>query len=52
MPGSTVLPSLNAPRVVAGMNMELDLSTDAGEDGGVKGITARGEDKRTRATRK
>ena len=51
MPGSNVLPSHNAPRAVAGMNMELDLSTDAGEDGGVKGITTRGKDTKTRASR-
>jgi hypothetical protein len=46
MPRSNVLPSHNAPRVVAGMSMELDLSTD------VKGISKRGKDKKVRAPRR
>jgi hypothetical protein len=53
MPGSDVVPpSRNAPRVVAGMNMDLDSSTAAGEDGGVKGIKPRGKDQKTRQPRK
>ena len=46
MPRSNVLPSHNAPRVVAGIRMELDLSTD------VKGSSTRGKDKKVRAPRR
>jgi hypothetical protein len=43
MPRSNVLPLHNAPRVVAGMSMELDLST---------GITTRGKEEKSRAPRR
>ena len=52
MPGGNALTSHNAPMAVAGMNMQLVMTTDAGEDGGVKDLKPRGKDKKTRAPRK